>query len=330
MRDDELHRFKADIPFLQYAAERYGYQRDRRESSIASHVLRHPGTDDKIVVRKDRDGHWTYFSVRDDRDHGTIVDFVQRRGGHRSLGEVRQELRQWLGTSRPVPDYAGPGAGLAGRERRPVAEVFAAARVAPTCDYLSARGLRRETLSDPRFAGTWRVDRRGGALFLHRDDAGTVTGFEIKSRGFTGFAPGGTKAAWQSEARPTDRVLVVTESAIDALSYHQLRRDKDDDCARYLSTAGAPSRAQFELLARVLSGLPAASTVVVAVDADEAGHKLARQIEALARGVPRLGFCRQAPVGGKDWNDVLQRLERDRLRGLSMGRPPRGPSDRDR
>ena len=95
MHDDELHRFKSDIHFLQYALERYGYQRDRRESSVASHVLRHPATDDKIVVRKDRDGHWTYFSVRDDRDHGTIVDFEQRRGRHASLGSVRQELRQW-------------------------------------------------------------------------------------------------------------------------------------------------------------------------------------------------------------------------------------------
>src|SRR5258708_22332251 len=79
MYDDELHRFKSDIHFVRYAVDRYGYQRDRRESSVSSHVLRHPATDDKIVVRKDKDGHWTYFSVRDDRDHGTIVDFVQRR-----------------------------------------------------------------------------------------------------------------------------------------------------------------------------------------------------------------------------------------------------------
>jgi hypothetical protein len=330
MRDDELHRFKTDIPLPLYAAERYGYQRDRRESSVESHVLRHPGTDDKIIARRDQDGHWTYFSIRDDRDHGTIVDFVQRRGGHRSLGDVRQELRQWLGTSGPVPECAPAGARSAGRQRPSVADAFAAARVVPTCNYLSARGLRRETLGDPRFAGTWREDRRGGALFVHRDDAGEVTGFEIKSRGFTGFAAGGIKATWQSEARPTDRVLVVTESAIDALSYHQLHRDKLDDRARYLSTAGAPSRRQFERLTRVLAGLPSASTVVAAVDADDAGHKLARQLEAIARDVAGLGFRRDVPVDGKDWNDVLQRVERDRLRGRSLGRPQRGSFDRDR
>src|SRR3984957_7537386 len=137
MHDDELHRFKSDIHFVQYAFERYGYQRDRRESSVASHVLRHPATDDKIVVRKDRDGHWTYFSVRDDRDHGTIVDFEQRRGRHASLGSVRQELRQWVGTARPLPDPDwAPARSGAPRDQVPVAEAFAAARLAGTCDYL--------------------------------------------------------------------------------------------------------------------------------------------------------------------------------------------------
>ncbi len=183
MYDDELHRFKSDIHFVRYAVDRYGYQRDRRESSVSSHVLRHPATDDKIVVRKDKDGHWTYFSVRDDRDHGTIVDFVQRRG-RQSLGEVRQELRQWLGTPRPAPDYAVPHARSVIRDRRSLAEVFDAARAAETCDYLSARGLRPETLRDPRFAGTWRMDARDNVLFVHTGDAGEVTGFEIKNRGF--------------------------------------------------------------------------------------------------------------------------------------------------
>ncbi len=150
MHDDELHRFKSDIHFLHYAADRYGYQRDRRESSVSSHVLRHPASGDKIVVRKDRDGHWTYFSVRDDRDHGTLIDFVQRRGRHVSLGSVREELRSWLGTPRPLPEALelprrSPrvrSSGLSPRcSRRRVS-----LRPASTS---RARGLRPETLSDP-------------------------------------------------------------------------------------------------------------------------------------------------------------------------------------
>jgi hypothetical protein len=319
MHDDELHRFKSDIHFLHYAADRYGYRRDRRESSVSSHVLRHPVTDDKIVVRKDRDGHWTYFSVRDDRDHGTIVDFVQRRGRHLSLGSVREELRSWLGTSRPLPKTLELPRHSSRAHQRPVAEVFEAARVASTCDYLAARGLRPETLSDLRFAGTWRLDRRGNVLFAHRDESGALTGFEVKNRGFTGFAAGGTKTAWQSRACPGDQKLVITESAIDALSHHQLYRD----AARYVSTAGAPSSAQIELLGRLLARLAPETIVVAALDSDAAGHKIASRIEALTRRLPRLYFSRDTPIGAKDWNDVLQHVERDFILSLT-----RGPRDR--
>ena len=62
--------------------------------------MRHPATDDKIIVRRDGDGHWTYFSVRDDTDNGTVIDFVQRRRAV-GLGGVRKELRAWLREDRP-------------------------------------------------------------------------------------------------------------------------------------------------------------------------------------------------------------------------------------
>ena len=319
MYDDELHRFKSDIHLVQYAVDRYGYQRDRRESSVSSHVLRNPATDDKIVVRKDRDGHWTYFSVRDDRDHGTIVDFVQRRGRHLSLGSVREELRGWLGMARPVPDALETPRRSPPAQPRPVAEVFEAARLASTCDYLAARGLRPETLSDPRFAGTWRLDGRGNVLFAHRDESGALTGFEVKSRGFTGFASGGKKTAWQSRAFPGDQTLVITESAIDALSHYQLYRY----AARYVSTAGTPSSTQMQLLGRLLARLAPETIVVAALDSDPAGHKIASRIEALTRRLPRLYFRRDTPTGAKDWNDILQHVERNFILSLM-----KGPRDR--
>ena len=40
--------------------------------------MRHPNGD-KIIVKRSADGHYVYFSVRDDRDNGSIIDFVQKR-----------------------------------------------------------------------------------------------------------------------------------------------------------------------------------------------------------------------------------------------------------
>jgi hypothetical protein len=314
MYDHEIEIFKRDVHLVQFASERYGYVRDKRESSRACHVLRHEPSDDKIVVRRDNDGHWTYFSVRDGRDQGTVIDFVLMRGG-RGLREACQELRGYLGMPRkecePPPERARTGVAP------DPAQAFAQARQADNSLYLNARGIRPETLQDPRFAGTWRMGSRDNVLFAHTDDAGALTGFEIKNHGFTGFATGGRKAAWQSVARPSDRALVVTEGAIDALSHHQLHRESADK-TRYLSTAGAPGRGQLELVDRILGRLPAMCWVVAAFDADDAGDALARRIQAMARSHhPQLAFVRDVPPCGKDWNEVLQQVERDFIRSLA-------------
>jgi hypothetical protein len=291
---------------VQYAIERFGYQRDRRESSRLSHVLRHPPSDDKIVVRRAAGGHWVYFSVRDDRDHGTIIDFVRRRERGSSFGELRDDLRGWLGIA-PLPpvDWCPRPGGPPG-DRSSVVRAFAAAREVTDSAYLRERGLERETLRHPRFAGTWREDARANVLFAHRDDASELTGFEVKNRGFTRFAPGGTKSAWQSNVSSDDRFAIVTESAIDALSYHQLHGERASR-SRYLSTAGAPGGAQLTTLGRLFGNLRGGVTVVAAVDADEAGRKLAARLAELARAHPHLQFERHEPVGGKDWNELLQR-----------------------
>ena len=91
--DTELDVFKREIDLRQFAAT-LGYEMDRRESWRGSTVLRCGG--DKIVVKRNHNGHYVFFSVRDDRDNGTIIDFVQRRQ-HLNLGAVRQTLRPWIG-----------------------------------------------------------------------------------------------------------------------------------------------------------------------------------------------------------------------------------------
>ena len=152
---------------------------------------------------------------------------------------------------------------------------------------------------------------------MHRDGVGEVTGFEVKNRGFTGFAAGGTKSAWQSESRSDDRAVVITESAVDALSYHQLHRQHAVH-TRYLSTGGAPSSRQIALFDELMAKFPRGSLVVAAVDADAAGSKLSKQLEALTTNHSHLRFRHHAPALGKDWNEVLQRTERDYIRSLPI------------
>src|SRR4029077_18282126 len=98
------------------------------------------------------------------------------------------------------------------------------------------RRLPANALALPRIAGRVRIDRRGNAVFPHFDVVG-LCGYEIKNQGFTGFASGGKKGLWFSHSRPSDRRLVLAESAIDALSHAVLFPDAEDR-TRYASLGG--------------------------------------------------------------------------------------------
>jgi hypothetical protein len=165
-------------------------------------------------------------------------------------------------------------------------------------------------LSSPRFAGRMRIDARGNTVFPHFDAAG-LCGYEIKNRGFAGFAAGGKKGLWFSHTRPDDWRLVLTESAIDALSYASLFPDSEDR-TRYASLGGRPSSRQMGLVHAAIIELADGAEVVAAFDADEAGRWLVAVtgdvVSSARRQAERndLGFRVHLPATeGEDWNQVL-------------------------
>jgi hypothetical protein len=309
MADQELERFKTGVNLSEFAASR-GYALDRRESSRNSAVMRHPDGDKIIIAKNEASGDWIYFSIRDDRDNGTVIDFLQNRGGG-SLGEVRKTLRAWLGSPRPAVQVS-----LFVRDLVPVSHDHAAvkaewerARVCLSLPYLTSRGLGPDVLILPRFAGCVRVDRRNNALFPHYDKDG-LCGYEVKNKGFTGFAPGGIKGLWFSKAFSTDRQLVLVESAIDAYSHQVLH--PDELWTRYMSTGGEFSpqqRGNLELeqpglLRGAMEKLPAGAVVLLAFDDDEPGEKLVEEVKAIAPAGRELR--RVLPDHAKDWNKMLK------------------------
>jgi len=321
MPDHELEQFKTAINLSEFAASR-GYTLDRRESSRNSAVMRHPDGDKIVIAKNEGSGDWIYFSIRDDRDNGTIIDFLQNRGGG-SLGEVRKTLRAWSGGSRPAA-----GVQLSAfvrdllpvsRDRASVLREWERAQACMALPYLTSRGLGPDVLALPRFAGCVRVDRRNNALFPHYDQGG-LCGYEIKNKGFTGFAPGGTKGLWFSKAASTDRQLLLTESAIDAYSWQALH--PDELWTRFMSTGGELSplqRGLFEelpdggltlkqpgLLRLAMEKLPPGAVVLLAFDHDEPGEKLADEVRAIAPAGRQLRRVLPDAGTGKDWNEMLK------------------------
>jgi len=189
MFDTELESFKSSIDLRAYAVSQ-GYQLDRKKSWRGSAVMRHP-TGDKIVIKRDAaSGHYVYFSIRDDRDNGTIIDFVQNRHPL-SIGAIRNELRFWIGqTPFLVPTFKPLVKTV--KNRMLVEMEYAKMQDASSHPYLeSERALPAAVLASERFAGRIRLEfvesvRLPNAVFPHFDGQG-LCGYEIKNHGFTGF-----------------------------------------------------------------------------------------------------------------------------------------------
>jgi hypothetical protein len=308
--DLELDACKREIDLRQFAIS-LGYSIDRRESWRGSTVLRRGG--DKIFVKRNGNGHYVFFSVRDDHDHGTIIDFVQRRQ-NLSLGAVRKVLRPWIG--RPATSSQFPDLQPTSSDRMRVECAYRGMTDVSRYPYLEQdRYVPAVVLWSPRFVGRMRMDSRGNTVFPHFDAAG-LCGYEIKNRGFTGFAAGGQKGLWLSHTLRDDRCLILAESAIDALSHATLFPDAGDRTG-YASLGGKPSGRQMDLLQTSIAKLLEGAEIVAAFDADPAGRSLADEIRqvvaSMAGRMERsdLIFKSHFPAKeGEDWNIVLQNWHR--------------------
>ena len=248
-------------------------------------------------------------TLREDDDHGTLIDFVQRRQ-NLSLGAVRQILRPWIG--RPATPAQFSALPPTSPDRMRVECAYRRMLQVSWYPYLEhERGVPAAVLLSPRFLGRLRMDSRGNTVFPHFDAAG-LCGYEIKNRGYTGFAAGGEKGLWFSHTRPDDRRLILAESAIDALSYAALFPDTEDQ-TRYASLGGKPSWRQMKLVSGTMARLPERAEIVAAFDTDPAGRQLAAAMsDAVANMANKTGrsdliFKVHLPAQeGADWNNVLQ------------------------
>ena len=304
-RSEELEEMKR-IDFCQFASSR-GYVLDRRESSRSSAVLRH-SNGDKLIVGRSKSGHYIFFNVHG-QDRGTIIDFVMTRD-RVSLGGARKVLRSWIGSD-PLPQPTSPTRpfSLQPSEHNAagvMARWLQATPIRTTHPYLErARGIPCTVLTDPIFQDRIRIDRRGNALFPHYNQDDELCGFELKNRGFTGFSPGGIKGLANSHRRPDDHVWVICETTIDLLS---LAAIEGTGGRRFTSTAGQVSERQQSLITTELGMFSDPPTVLLAMDNDPAGRRLADRIRTLLidAGVDQTLIHTHLPsVEGADWNDML-------------------------
>ncbi|PSB00914.1 toprim domain-containing protein [Merismopedia glauca] len=324
-REQELERFKTEINLVEYA-QHQGYQLDKNKTSQNCIVLKDNAGDKILIGRHIADDHYFYYSVRDDRDSGSIIDFVQKRKNF-NLGEVRKELRPWINNSySPTSRTANesiPQPKPVTRDRHKTLVEFESFSESAYHPYLKTRGISQQTATAKRFERTIYSDRRNNAIFPHLDREG-VCGYEIRNQDFKGFSSGGTKGLWCSRSFPSDSRLVICESPIDCLSYHQIY---PNDKTRYLATGGSISELQKDLLKGAFEKIHAqGGEIILAVDRDDAGDKLTLELLKIAPEGARISLA--IPQDLKDWNEVLkakivehrqQQIQPSQSRGMELG-----------
>jgi hypothetical protein len=299
--DTELEEFK-HLDLRAYAASQ-GYSLDRNESWRGSAVMRNEAGD-KIIIKRENDGHYVFFNVRDDADNGTIIDFCLRRKC-RSLGGVRRELRPWIGAVVDVPAFRKP-LEKSSADRGKVDRALLRMHASEHHPYLEqTRGISPALLESPRFRGSIFIDGYGNAVFPHVDDKGCC-GYELKNNNFTGFAKFGEKGLWLSNGNfDTDNRWVFCESGVEVLSYAQIFEDHN---TRYASVAGEMNPRQPGLIKWFASAMPPGAEIIAAMNNDAAGEQLAEAVGKAIAAARRsdLKFGVHLPDHrDQDWNDVL-------------------------
>lgn len=281
-----------------------GYQLDLTESTTDSFKMRR-GSDVLVLRQREDDGVWEYFNPLDQDDHGTIVQFLQRRrGGQKvfTLGHVKKTLRGYA----PRPPR-GAGYLKVARVRAPRDLSKVSARwlefppVVGLPPYLASRGLSADTVA--AYASALRTDKRGNVLFSHTNGDNQVVGYEIAGYDLHSFSKGGVRLLCrlgQVEGVEPAKIA-ITESGIDALSLAQIVQRRD---TLFLSTGGAVSShtvGQVKALADKYQG----AEILLAFDNDTGGQSFASMLERALTG--REGVRRVLPRSPfKDWNDQLR------------------------
>jgi hypothetical protein len=273
----------------------YGYQLKKGENLGKGkwHVFE---GDDTLVVFKGRGNDWMYFNTQDDRDKGSVVDWmrnrvstgrivgIEQKPGRNLWQSVNDHFREYLNlleSARPKLDLT-PVTPMAQGER--FTNIYTQnCRPLEDTSYLESRGITKTTLENPQFAGRilnqfHTAQKEGMPPITYVNTAfparyeDRVVALEVKGPNFKGQAADSdfSRSLWLSK-QPEGKAatqLIVSESAIDTLSYAQLN---PNDRAIYASTSGNLTQNKIFEMKRVMEA-EKLSTVKSLFDNDTQGH----------------------------------------------------------
>lgn len=275
---EELDSYKESIDIRDYLKSS-GYKIDKDRDTKRYQAFTSEQSGDKIYVpinNKYPNANY-YVNQFDHKDKGTIVDFVMSRQ-QKTLDEARLALREFQHGYIPTSSYEKvlPDEAKQARHQFIVNKIAKEHATGTNELYIEKRLLDHDTRNHAAFQDKIKLNEAPDERFVAfpmQDGDGKITGVAMKSNTRERFL-GNRSGVWISHPtqgkKQIDKV-VITEHPIDAMSYYQLRPDKEKNVI-YLSTAGNPSQQQVETLSKHIKSLEP-KEIVLANDNDPAGRK---------------------------------------------------------
>lgn len=192
----------------------------------------------------------------------------------------------------------------------------------PVAPLLARHGIRPETFEHAAFRNSLAANQWGEVFALQKGRSGACGIARVADRsGPSGRLVVGDSGVWISNPLGSkDEKVVIVNSPLDALAYHQNRQPSGD--IRYVATCGPKLTVeQKDLLKDIVQSMTAHNRglqpeVVIATSKDVAGQRFAREV---MDACPGLAAAKEVPPFGRDWLGAAELKERDLI--LSVGGP---------
>lgn len=314
--------FRAEISIVEIALAN-GYKLITSDG-LKWPVLKNEATGEKIIIVNSKStGNQGYFNPTDDHDKGTLIDFVRNRLGSvfpynsikSEVANINSVLYGHLKLDPPERRYFKKVDFVIQSHPEKAFLIPEKLRSLTDPDYLLSRGLKAATLETKEFTGrilNLKVGEFENIAFPYYTSFGEMAALELRNKNFKQFVDGSDvkTSIWHSNLEERIDAAVLTESPIDALSYHQL---KGKNNILYASFGGALSDGQvetlFELIEKNKNKLSTGFAIIAAFDNDKMGEKYTDKISAAFSG----RTVRERPIL-KDFNEDVRRERRAGMR----------------
>lgn len=297
--------FRKEISIIELALS-IGYK-IRKNEGIKWPVLKDEVSGDKIIIVNPKStSNQGYFNPYDAKDKGTLINFVKNRigsifpyqNGKSEVGNINAVLYNYQNL--PLPEKNMFKADVIHlSEEYSEKEFFLPEGLTQLKDpfYLHYRGIQSQTIHDVLFKEkifNIKVGDYNNIGFPYFNHSGEIVGFEVRNKQFKHVIEGSDRSIgiWHSNIPETIEAAILTESPIDALSYHQLKGKKN---SWYVSFGGSVTAGQLETVKSIIEqtkSIPGLK-IISAVDNDEMGKIYTQKFkEAFAANIiedyPRL------------------------------------------